>query len=173
MPRPGETIQPDGVWRMEQFSRAYVKAVASVAGCTYQKIDVDIDSADVLLSQRSRAGVIHSPKLEVQLKSTSQDLLREDGIHFPLEARTYNDLRDANRAVPIILVVLMMPEEILSWVDHSEERLALRRCGYWLSLRDADPTAGATRTVILPRNQVFDAAALEGMFDRLAQGEAP
>ncbi len=52
----------------EQFSHAYVKAVAAVAGFAWYKPSVDDDSIDLGLAQRGGGGTTRSPRLEIQLK---------------------------------------------------------------------------------------------------------
>lgn len=167
-------IQPEETWRMEQFSRAYVKAIASVAACNVEWATVDNDSVDGTLRRRTINTPIRSPRLDLQLKATSQDCIREHHVAFTLSMKNYNDLRATNLAVPRILVVAVLPADIADWTQHSEAQLALRKCGYWMTLRgEPDVANEVTRTVSLPRHQVFDAAGLNAMFARLEQGQLP
>jgi hypothetical protein len=66
--------------RKEQFSLAYVRAVASVAGFSASIPEVDDDSEDLILSGRIVAGVPSRPKIALQLKCTSEDVLRGDEV---------------------------------------------------------------------------------------------
>ena len=52
----------------EQFSIAYVHAVAAVVGLKVFRSDVDDDSVDIGLGQTGGGGTICSPKLDLQLK---------------------------------------------------------------------------------------------------------
>ncbi len=52
----------------EQFSRAYVQAVAACAGFAWSVPSVDDDSIDMTLSQTGGRGTIRSPRLDVQIK---------------------------------------------------------------------------------------------------------
>ena len=63
--------------RKEQFSIAYVRAVASAAGFSVSTPEVDDDSVDLTLSGRIVEGVGSRPKIDLQLKCTSEDVLRE------------------------------------------------------------------------------------------------
>jgi hypothetical protein len=55
--------------RKEQFSNAFLFAVAAVAGCSVAKPSVDNDSIDWTISNR----LPRRPKLDVQLKCTADD----------------------------------------------------------------------------------------------------
>jgi hypothetical protein len=79
--------------RKEQFSRAYIHAVASVAGYALYEPYVDDDSIDCGLAARGAAGNFYSPRVELQLKSSSRNIVKKDRIVFPLGIKTYNDLR--------------------------------------------------------------------------------
>ena len=159
---------------MEQFASAYVRAVASVVGCSVLKPEVDNDSVDLMLSRRSPGAACRSPHLEVQLKATCAPLPTNQVINYRLPLKNYNDLRHVNLSVPRILVVVLMPHSFQDWTAHSEKQLALRRCGYWLSLRGFPSVSNKrSRTVPVPRGQRFDPSGLEGIFCRLEECGLP
>lgn len=162
-------------WRLDQFARAYVKAVASVAGSAVDwTAVVDDDSVDGTLRRRSTGGTVRSPQLDFQLKCTSQDFIRPDGVHFPLPLKNYNDLRPENLAVPRILVVVLVPPDVTEWTHHDESRLEVRRCGYWQSLRGRPAVENeVSKTVILPRGQLFNPPGVNGLFSLLEHGDIP
>ena len=58
----------------EQFSNAYLQAVTAVAGYSLYKPFVDDDSVDWGIAAKGREGRIRSPRLELQLKSTSRNV---------------------------------------------------------------------------------------------------
>jgi hypothetical protein len=174
MARISGPILPEDTWRMEQFSKAYVKAVASVADCSIDWSTVDNDSVDGTLKRRTQTGTVRSPRLDIQLKSTYTDCVRDDDISYPLSIKNYNDLRSDNLLVPRILVVVVLPDDLADWTNHNEQELALRRCGYWLSLRGEPGTSNTgSKTVLLPRRQVFDVASLDAIFSNLGNGVLP
>jgi hypothetical protein len=160
--------------RKEQFSSAYVRAVASVAGFSLAKPEVDEDSIDFILAQRGGGGTIHSPRVEVQLKCTGRDIINNGTLHFPLKVKNYDDLRIEDVLVPRILVVLCVPENMTDWLDHTEEALLLHYCAYWASLRGMAPTLNtASVTIEIPQANVFSAEALSGIMGRVGMGELP
>lgn len=159
---------------MEQLSKAYVQAVAAAAACKFDVPSIDDDSIDVTLSKRTRGTLIMSPKLDLQLKSTGIDCRREHDIAFPLRIKNYDDLRAENVAVPRILVVILVPVDTGDWTRLSEQELTLKHCAYWCSLRGAPTVPNETsRTIPIPRTQLFDRDTLDGIFGRLANGDLP
>jgi hypothetical protein len=167
-------VEPSETWRMEQFSRAYIAAVAAGAACSMARPEVDDDSVDLILMRKTIHGLRRSPRLELQIKSTSVDCIEAEAVKFPLEIKNYNELRATHFVLPRILVVVVMPDDIMHGLDHDETRLALKKCGYWVSLIGAPPTANTTSiTISLPRSQVFGAQALDQIFTRLVAGGMP
>jgi hypothetical protein len=160
--------------RKEQFSNAYVRAVASVAGYALYKPDVDDDSIDWGIADRGGRGTLRSPKVELQLKCSGRDILTDEDLRFPLKVKNYNELRHENYQVPRILVVVLVPGRIEEWLKHSEESLAMHHCGYWRSLRGRPDTDNAsTVTVRVPRSQQFTVESLTSIMDRIREGGLP
>lgn len=158
----------------EQFSNAYLRAVAAVAGFIFYKPYPDIDSIDWGIAAVGGKGTIRSPKVELQLKCSARDLMDDSTIKYPLKIKNYNDLRDDNYQVPRILVVILIPDEIDSWLAHTEEELAMRHCGYWVSLRGyPERKNNETITVALPRVQQFTVNGLKQIMIRIGNGGLP
>ena len=114
----------------ERFSFAYVEAVASQAGYWIADPRVDRRSVDGILM----GDTVGLPRLDFQLKATSQDVVRGEHLHFPLPIGNYNDLRLQARAARI-LIVLQLPENVEEWINQSRDEMCQRYCAYWLSLR--------------------------------------
>ena len=150
---------------MEQLSIAYVRAVAAQAGWKIGAINVDTDSGDGILM----SDVGNCPRIEFQLKSTARDIMRGDGLHFPLSVKNYNDLRKETD-VPRILIVMWMPKNEADRLNQTEEELCVRHCCYWASLEGEPPTQNVeTVTVVVPVGNVFDAAQLNNMTNLIDQ----
>jgi len=158
----------------EQFSVAYCHAVAATAGLSIQgPSDPDDDSVDRTIGRSGGKGSQRSPKLDVQLKATAQDVVRADHIAISISRKNYDDLR-APSVVPRILMVVVMPDDPAEWLAQSEEELCLRKCGYWVNLHGYDDTENPTRiTVHVPRANQFTVAALHHIMDRIAEREQP
>ena len=158
----------------EQFSIAYVRAVASVAGYNTYKPEVDDDSVDFGIAAKGPFTTVHSPRLEMQLKCTSMNEIDDVNIRFPLKLKNYDDLRNELVMIPRLLVVVVVPESVDDWIEHEEEGLTLRRCGYWLSLRGRSETTNETTvTVRLPRTNRLTVDALRDLMLKVGSGSPP
>jgi len=76
--------------------------------------------------------------------------------------------------IPRILIVVLVPNDLTDWLNHSEQELAMRYCGYWISLR-GEPATGntATVTVHLPRTSQFTVAELQSIIQRIGNEQFP
>lgn len=159
--------------RKEQFSRAYVQAIAAAAGCSWSEPSVDDDSVDLTLSMSGAFSTFRSPKLDIQLKCHA-DVLPTSDFSFPLKLKNYDDLRDDTVLVPRILVILIVPMNLTDWLVHAEPEMTVRRCAYWVSLRGASETSNTT-TVSVPiiRSQLFCPSELEAIMTRIGNGGLP
>ncbi len=147
----------------EQFSIAYVRAVAAAARVNIYGVEVDDDSIDIGFSVKSVAGRPQSPMLNAQLKCATKLVGNARRFRYPLKAKNYNELVGGHY-VPRILIVVVIPPELKNWLAQSENGLLLRRCGYWVSLRESPPSENKRNvTVEIPRTQIFSAVALRSM----------
>lgn len=158
----------------EEFSNAFVQAVASAAGYSVARPGVDDDSVDWIVAQSGGEGTVRSPRLDLQLKSSSSAEVRDGVIPFPLKLKNYEDLRPLNCLVPRILVVVLLPVEVSDWLELSEEQLILRHCAYWMSLYGMDEVDNEKRvTVHVPVEQKFHVESLSAMMEMVSRGERP
>lgn len=142
-----------------RLSLSYIEAVASHAGFWVDEPNVDYDSVDGTL----KADFGKRPRIEFQAKATSQDIVREDCIHFSLPVKNYNDLR-IEAINPRILIVLVMPQTTDEWIEQTQSALCIRKCAYWMSLKGRSETSNASNiTVRLPLSNVFNVEQLADM----------
>lgn len=136
---------------------------------------MDDDSIDLGFAGNRRDGVdVKSPKLDIQLKCATND--DENGTHlsYPLKMKNYDDLRDPEVHAPRILVVCCVPENVSDWLHEDAQTTAMRRCAYWLSLRGMPVVPNEnTRSVRLPRTQLFNTTALREIMGRVGSGGLP
>jgi hypothetical protein len=157
--------------RKEQFSRVYVRAVATVAGYTIYEPEVDDDSVDLGIAGRAASGVPCPPRIECQLKCTSGRFRGEEMV-YRLKRKNYDDLRLDDLVVPRILVVLSVPHDESEWLRQTEAELSMRHCAYWVSLRGRSPSGGEGKvTVRIPRANQFTVACLCDLMRRAAHKE--
>ena len=158
--------------RKELFSKAYVRAVAAVAGCSVDQPENDYDSVDLCIK-----AIGYDPmqphRLELQLKCTSRDVLDAEFVRYPLNVKNYNDLR-VTTFIPRLLIVVLVPENIEEWIQQSESEMLIKHCAYWVSLRGMPETRNTNRiTVELLRQNQFTAEALESIMQRISKGGVP
>jgi hypothetical protein len=158
----------------QQFSFAYARAVAAVARVAVDQPALDDDSVDLSFKQRGGGGLVRSPQLDAQVKCTEAANIHANHIAYPLKLKNYEDLRPTDLCVPRILIVVTVPNDLADWLNHSEQELAMRKCGYWVSLRGMAATANQTNvTVHLPRANHFTAAQLTQIMQRIANRQMP
>jgi hypothetical protein len=152
----------------EQVSKAFILAMASLAGCSVAEPKPDDDSIDWTLSCRLAP---RRPKLDLQVKSTNDGTGTEGAIHYPLKRKNYDELILADLLTPRLLVLVVVPPDPLAWLTASPEALVLRHCAYWVSLRGLPATDNETSvTVQVPRANLFDVSALMGLMQMLNEG---
>ena len=154
----------------EQFSKAFIMAVASVAGCAAAEPRPDDDSVDWTLSCRLPC----RPKLDLQVKSMSRPAGDGTSIRYPLERKNYDDLIPTNLLTPRLLVLVLVPSKSASWLSLTLEALVLRHCAFWTSLRGLPASSNERSvTVEVPRANLFDVQALMGIMHRISEGGVP
>ncbi len=155
----------------EQFSKAFIMAVASAAGCSAAEPSPDSDSIDWTLSCRLAP---RRPKLDLQVKSTAGATDAEASIAYKLRRKNYDELIPEDLLAPRLLVLVLVPADPLGWLSASPDALLLRHCAYWVSLRGQAPTTNESSvTIRVPRANLFDVAALTGLMQAINEGGVP
>jgi hypothetical protein len=163
----------------EALSRAYIQAVAAQCGMLYSTPVPDY-GIDMTLHQvkRLQGGRYYQTgvKVDLQIKSTTRPVYRNNSLMYELSVRNYDDLRNEQPGTPRILVVLVIHDEVgANWVVLRAIDSIFRCCGYWVSLRGRPETSNRrTIQVELPLTQVFNAAALrDDIVQRIENGGYP
>jgi hypothetical protein len=161
-------------WQQEEFSRAYVQAVASVAGYATQRHDVDQDGVDLTVHVHGGSGTVRSPRLDVQIKTKTSGKPQRFPWPFAIEVDHYEKLRATDYLVPRILLVVAMPKLVTEWSSISHQQLVLRHCAYWLSLRGWPSTTNKDNiTIHLEKKQRFSPGELDKIMTCIGKGELP
>ena len=157
----------------EEFSYAYIYAISTAAGYSFQKSSriLDVGGIDATITGTVTDDTLYEPQLDLQVKSTSLDILSGETIRYPLKIKNYNELRKERTVAPRILVVVLIPENLQEWIKQSETELCLRRCAYWVSLRGQPQTQNTeTLTVYIPCRNVFTVDALKNLMQTIQTG---
>ena len=160
--------------RQEALCRAYVQAVAALAGVgtSNYAFDYGVDTSLRVIQQQDNLHQDARVQLDLQLRNTTRANVSDTQVSYDLDVRTYEYLRLRSR-IPCILVLLILPEDEAQWLNQSAEELTIRHCAYWISLEGAEPTtATSSIRIAIPRTQIFSVQAVRAMMDHLIQGEA-
>lgn len=168
----------DRTWStcMEQLQEGYVAAVASTIGATAQFVTRDYHKYDVELIRQPDAE-LEAASVRVQLKSTTTiaPKLGDDSFDYKFKARSdFEALAMRRTTIKHILVVMVVHPDQNLWTTATQSELSVQHCCYWLNLegQTAPPSPDAPR-VSVPTANVFDAASLSGMLDRIELGGVP
>ena len=108
----------------EEFSVAYVHAIASAAGYALERRTVDAYGVDLEL-------INGSFRIDVQMKCTNEADEKKATFFYQLDARTYNFLADPDRTVPGFVFVVEVPKQQSQWLGVGAESLSLSRLCYY------------------------------------------
>lgn len=170
------TLSMDINTQKEEFSYAYVRVVASVAGYAVELKSRPMDNAgiDLTIVVPGELETVLFPKFDAQVKCTSSlDVFQNPKvIKFPLKVKNYNKLIHKNPLVPQILIVVVVPREIKGWINISEEETLMKKCGYWISLKGMPPTENSDNiTVEIPRINLFTPSTLSLIMKKISRRE--
>ena len=155
--------------QQECFGDVFLLAVASVAGCAVSPRRPDDDSIDWTLSCK----LPRRPKLDVQMKTTSEDAGNGETIRYPLKKKNYNDLILTNVLAPRVLVLVKLPTNMADWLWLTADQLVIRRCGYWVSLAGMPQRDNETSvTVPVPRENLLTPEAVRQIMRTINEGGA-
>jgi hypothetical protein len=136
-------------------------------------LKVDIERVDYTVRQVAQHLKYTSAQVDVQMKCTSQDVLKDDGVHWSLSADHYDRLRDTATYNHKILVVLVVPDNIHDWIREEPEYMLMRGKAHWLCLEGSAAVTTASTTVVLPSANVFNVEQLLGILQRVGDGGKP
>ncbi|WP_089130805.1 DUF4365 domain-containing protein [Tolypothrix sp. NIES-4075] len=86
--------------------------------CQIASRPTDIGGIDIIISGTEQEYSLYPPRLEVQVKSTSIDVMSDEVIRYPLKLKNYNELRKQKTLVPKILIVVLIPDNLIEWVSN-------------------------------------------------------
>lgn len=159
---------------MEQLQEGYVAAVAASAGAVAEFRKRDVHKYDVELSRQDDVSN-EEVAVRVQLKSTTQirPNPRGPGFRFRFKTREDFDSLAMSRTMhPHILVVMVVGKDQAMWTKAGHDQLAVSHCCYWMSLEGrVAPTKPKRPVVEVPTSNIFDAAALTDILDRIERGD--
>jgi hypothetical protein len=118
------------------YGESYVYTLACAAGLTASKQNLDVDGVDWLFAHPGPKGTKRSPKLEMQVKSTSSP---EDGGEFykyRLHVAKFNKLAGSGFDVPRFFALVVVPKDPEEYAVCDPVAMTLSHSAYWTSLAD-------------------------------------
>ena len=164
--------------RKEDISISYISALCAYAGIAYEIVRHDDDSTDGILRKRILLDGHRKfdAELRIQLKCTSslsQYTDHGDAITYKLKAKNYNDLCLPS-TTPIVLGLLILPENEQLWIHWTEEELLLRGSMYWAEFsKEAESVNEGTVSVKISKKNMLHAESLLEILERIAKEEWP
>lgn len=146
-----------------------MSVLAAAAGCIVHK-PPDYFGVDLEIRATSRLR-IDFPRMEVQVKSWSVPSGgNSESWHYRgLNERQFN-LLVGERAIPIYLVLVIVPPDMADYAHADEDRLLLRHAAYWVSLSDRkridNPSKDRRVPVSVPRRNLLTVASMSELFKK-------
>jgi len=155
----------------ESLSKAYVTAIAGMAGVLVGDTNLDYGVDGTLISVVERSSpetsarrFIQSPfRVDYQLKATTTWTINSETneIVYDLEAKNYNDMlaREEDDG-SIVLLLLCLPNEQSDWLNVCNEQLVMKNCCYWYKAVGNATNNASTKRIKIPSSNVLTVEAL-------------
>lgn len=162
----------------EDIHISFISALCASADISYDTQRHDDDSADGIIKKRiiRPDGSFYDAQLRIQLKSTSspsQYSENDDIITYKLKAKNYNDLCTP-ATTPIILGLLILPDDMNEWVQWSPDDLLIKGRMYWLDLSSNKTTDNqSTVSVKIPKANTVNQAFLLETLEKISKEDWP
>ena len=164
--------------KQECFAGAHIRAVCASLGCSVSKPEPDDDKLDFTISCRVRGAVFSKPKIDIQSKCHLVDFHLKPKItsfSYTIDKSLFDNHRDERVTTPRLLVVTLVPRECSSWIKYGHRATSLSFCSYWFSLAGFPslPAGQETKTLRIPKRNVFSATFLHDAMQKIADGKPP
>ncbi|MFI7067443.1 DUF4365 domain-containing protein [Kribbella sp. NPDC050124] len=153
-----------------KFGEDYVRVLASAAGLLISQDDVDHDGVDFCIKQPGPSRFGWSPRIDVQVKTTSRPRRRAAALDFDgLNQVQFNQLAGTDFVVPRYMFLVIVPANAAEYAALQTTGLLLRDVGYYVSLRDRpridEPRNDRRIRVAVPTSNVLTVTALRKLID--------
>lgn len=159
----------------ESLGSAYVHAVIAKAGYNSvgkPEFDYGYDGKIFDVVDRGGRYAETGVGLNYQLKSSSNVSFRDGKIYYDLKVTNYNDLAAPRVMLPSILILFVLPEVVIDWLDISCDNMIIKKCAWWCSLEGQPLTTNtSTKTISIPTEQIFSPEALIEIMKKVQGGD--
>lgn len=164
------------VWQ-GKYAEDLVRAVASAAGLTTARRDLDVDGVDLNIGYPGKLRGTGFPCIEVQIKSWRSPVVRENHFYYPLKVRNYDLLVGevgVDFPVPRLLFLVIVPRNVNDYVHCLDTHYEFNHSVYWTSLMRLERPRNAkdAKVVRVPLLNVVTPESLIGLLRRRFDEEA-
>ena len=139
------------------FGERIFQALCAAAACTCAEPKLDAARTDFYVNNRA------SEVIRVQVKTTENPNVAEDGFRYPLDVATYNRLRQG--ATPGYLALVVMSAEHPDWTRYFPRNSLVRGAVRWARLAGLPATDNQhTVTVAVPFEHIMTPGVLLTLF---------
>lgn len=162
----------------EDIHISYLSAVCASASISFDLQRHDDDSTDGIVKKllEFEDGTKYMSSLRIQLKCTSslsQYTDCGDKIKYKLKVKNFNDLC-TRCTTPIILGLLVLPEDENTWVKWSEKELLINGCMYWAEFTNESPSKNENNvTIYFDKKNLINKETLLEILKKIAKEEWP
>lgn len=167
----------------EMISIQYLASICSFLGASFIQHTraLDKDGLDGLIesSAFNLPGMVETnPKIVVQMKSTSTPKYSKDGsvLKLSVSMKEYERMMRP-RTTPLMLAVLVLPQEVPEWVHVEEDYLRIAKKMYWIyPITTEDEPKGDGQegiTLNIPTKNIMNEVTLYNQLKELAMGVRP
>lgn len=126
--------------KMESFSYAYIYALASQAGFTFNQEPKGIDNIGIDISVKDPSRLYDFPPCQfyAQVKCVRKTKLitKKDGIFYKIKKKYYDILTKSRPFNTILLFIVVVPDAPEDWIDVNDFSIIVKHNCYWLCLQD-------------------------------------
>lgn len=156
---------------MEQLQQGYVAAIAASCGVSVQGVDRDMYGHDVEFMRQPDI-TVEEVSVRAQLKSTTGITIKPGATEFSYTFKSraaFEALAMPRTMQKRFLIVMAVPQNQNRWTYAHSRGMLLRHSCYWVSLEHQTATVEQP-TIKVPLKNLFDAAALTTIMDKIEQG---
>lgn len=161
---------------MEQLQEGYVSSIAATAGVAVQNVSRDLHKFDLEFVRQPDI-TQEEVSVKAQLKATTRFSVKPGDDHFKYRFQSreaFESLAMRRAVVKHILIVMLVNPDQRKWSYAHHRAMLTRQACYWTYLEGQVAPATPINPVIeIPFANIFNAASLSGILDRIEIGGAP
>ena len=167
---------------MEELSKSYLETIANGSGyfnATSRDYGTDLTIRKANYCSRKRRYLTIGKCVDIQVKAVSEKYVQGlnesdiDHIKYALEAKNYNDLvvraNEMGVCMPLILCVVILPNERNMWYTLTKDELIIRKCAFWYKIEPGTLETKNTSniTITIPKTNLISDSFYDEIFDSL------